>query len=88
MTFCHAINLLTFSEKTMAENNLDHINFRRYFGRELARIGDVTNNRAAQNNWTFEQIMEITGCASFGLTTGLAVFWVCQFVHSKFIKNE
>jgi hypothetical protein len=88
MIFCQVINLLPFSKRTMNEDNLDHLNIRQYYGRELARVGDITNKKAVENNWNFEEIAHLTCCASVGLTTGLAVFCVCQFLHREFIRNE
>ena len=88
MNTCDAVNFLTFTRLTMAENPPNQLVFQ-YYGRELARVGDLENNRARRNNnWNFEDIENFTVCASFGVTTGLAVFLVCQFVHRNFIKNK
>lgn len=89
MNTCHAVNFLTLTQRTMAEEPPNQL-FQYYvYGRELARVGDLANNRARRNNnWNFEGIENITLCASFGVTTSLAVFLVCRFVHRNFIKNR
>ena len=71
----------------MAENNPNQINIQ-YYGRELAKVGDTANERAEDNNWNYEDIIECTGCVTFGFTAGIVLFFVGKFVHKTFIKNK
>lgn len=87
MIVCQVINLLAFSERTMSQNQQAHINVFQHYGRELARIGDLTNMER-RNNWNFAGIARLTGCASFGFTTGLAMFWLFLFVRKKIMKSK
>ena len=84
------VNLLTFSKHTMApaEQNPGHLDVRQLVGRELARVGDLTNSKGEEHYWEFEHIMQLTGCASIGLTTGVAMCCVFHFLHRKFLRSD
>lgn len=88
MNTCGAVNVLTFTQRTMAENSPNQSLYQ-YYGRQLARVGDLKNNQGRRNDmWNFGELEDFTVFASFGVTTGLAVFLVCRFVHRNFIRNE
>ena len=89
MTWFEFTNLVTSSKLTMSEEIPNHANIRHYYGRELARVGDITNSKVEREHyWDFENIIQFTSCASIGLTTSLAMLCFCRFLHRRFLSNE
>ena len=58
------------------------------FGRELASLGDVLNERGEVERQDYEEMMRLSCFASVGLATVLALFVAFQLIRRRYVRNQ